>query len=161
MKQVMSLGLGVVLLAGLTACDRGGGAAGSAVAVETAAATVPLTVGDKVIRVELADTPEKSQRGLMNRRSMPEDHGMLFVFPQPRRASFWMHNTLIPLSIGFFDRNGVLLEVREMQALDETTTFSRSREVVYALEMNQGWFDRHGIKPGVRVQMPAATFTAP
>jgi uncharacterized membrane protein (UPF0127 family) len=66
-----------------------------------------------------------------------------------------MKNTHIPLSIGFFNEQGVLLEIHDMQPHDESTTRSQSTRVKYALEVNQGWFQRHRVSPGTRVEMPA------
>ena len=114
-----------------------------------------LQIGDKVIQVEVADTNEKRARGLMYRQSLPKDQGMLFVFPNTQPLSFWMKNTYIPLSIGFFNSERQLLEVQEMQPesilLKEPTKTYKSRlPARYALEMNKGWFSRNKIKPGVK-----------
>ena len=112
------------------------------------------TPGTPRVEVEIAETHAARERGLMYRTAMPEDRGMLFIYPEPHQAGFWMKNTHIPLSIGFFNEQGVLLEIHDMQPLDETTTRSRSLRVKYALEVNQGWFQRHRVAPGTRVEMP-------
>src|SRR5580692_12414182 len=104
-------------------------------------ANVPLTV-------EIADTPQASENGLMFRDSLPEDRGMLFLFEQPKKASFWMRNTKIPLSIAYIDSTEKILEIKSMSPLDETVVPSSSDQVAYALEVNQGWFVRHGISSG-------------
>jgi uncharacterized membrane protein (UPF0127 family) len=110
-----------------------------------------LKISNVPITVELADTPQASENGLMFRDSLPEDHGMLFIFDQPRKASFWMRNTKIPLSIAYADSDGKILEIKSMNPLDETVVPSRSDEVDYALEVNQGWFARHGITSGAKI----------
>ncbi len=77
---------------------------------------------------------------------------MIFMFEQPKKASFWMKNTKIPLSIAFIDSAGNILEIKSMNPLDETVIPSKSDQVAYALEVNQGWFSRHGISSGVKIQ---------
>jgi uncharacterized protein len=110
-----------------------------------------LKVSNVPITVEVADTPQASENGLMFRDALPEDHGMLFIFDQPKKASFWMKNTKIPLSIAYADSEGKILEIKSMKPLDETVVPSRSDEVDYALEVNQGWFARHGITSGAKI----------
>jgi uncharacterized protein len=110
-----------------------------------------LKISNVPITVEVADTPQASENGLMFRDSLPEDHGMLFIFDQPKKASFWMRNTKIPLSIAYADSDGKILEIKSMNPLDETVEPSRSDEVDYALEVNQGWFTRHGITSGAKI----------
>jgi uncharacterized protein len=110
-----------------------------------------LKITNVSITVEVADTPQASENGLMFRDSLPEDHGMLFIFDQPKKASFWMKNTKIPLSIAYADSNGKILEIKSMNPLDETVIPSRSDEVDYALEVNKGWFARHGIAAGAKI----------
>jgi uncharacterized membrane protein (UPF0127 family) len=99
------------------------------------------------IRVEIARTDTERSQGLMNRPDLPEGEGMLFIFEREQILSFWMKNTLIPLSIAFIRTDGRITEIRDMQALD-VTTVSSARSARYALEMPQGWFARTGIAPG-------------
>jgi len=113
--------------------------------------TTQLTLAGKSLSVEIAATPEQQARGLMFRESMPPDHGMLFPFPEPRTASFWMRNTPLPLSIAYLDSRGVILEIHDMKPFDERSIRSTSSQVAYALEVHQGWFRRQGITPGDRV----------
>jgi uncharacterized membrane protein (UPF0127 family) len=112
---------------------------------------VDLKILDASLKAEVADTPQASENGLMFRDSLPEDRGMLFVFEQPKTASFWMRNTRIPLSIAYIDSIGRILEIKSMKPLDETVIPSVSDQVAYALEVNQGWFGRHGIVPGAKI----------
>jgi uncharacterized membrane protein (UPF0127 family) len=109
---------------------------------------VPETLVPRVpIRVEIARTDDERARGLMNRPSLPDGEGMLFVFEREQILSFWMKNTLIPLSIAFIRTDGRIAEIRDMQALD-VTTVSSARSARYALEVPQGWFTRAGIDSG-------------
>ncbi len=105
-------------------------------------------IGEVRFFLEVADTPQLAQMGLMHRKSLRPDHGMLFFFDPPRRVSFWMRNTLIPLSIAFLDARGRILEIVDLQPLDERVVFSSSSEVRYAIEMSQGWFDLKGVGIG-------------
>src|ERR1700719_186159 len=113
-------------------------------AAELKSSNVPLTA-------EIADTPQASENGLMFRDSLPEDRGMLFIFEQPEKASFWMKNTKIPLSIAYIDSACKILEIKSMNPLDETVVLSNSDQIAYALEVNQGWFARHGIAIGAKI----------
>jgi uncharacterized membrane protein (UPF0127 family) len=113
--------------------------------------TAELKISNVPLIAEIADTPQASENGLMFRDSLPADRGMLFVFEQPRKASFWMRNTKIPLSIAYIDSTGKILEIKSMKPLDETVVPSSSDQVAYALEANQGWFAQHGISSGATV----------
>jgi uncharacterized membrane protein (UPF0127 family) len=118
--------------------------------VNTGLARIPIDVGGHAIRVEVADTAGVREIGLMNRFSIPADEGMLFVFPVPQPLAFWMRDTYMPLSIAFIDAEGRILNIEEMTPRTDDTHLSRG-EALYALEMRQGWFRRHGITPGVVV----------
>lgn len=114
---------------------------------------VQLSAGMHGIRAQVASTPDQRATGLMFRREMPPHEGMLFVFEQPSVQCFWMKNTLLPLSIAFLADDGTVVNVREMQpqALDSQCS---DKPVRYALEMNQGWFAKRGIKPGFKLTGP-------
>jgi uncharacterized membrane protein (UPF0127 family) len=99
------------------------------------------------ITVEIARTIEERNKGLMHRKKLPDGKGMLFVFQRDEQHSFWMKNTLIPLSIAFISSDGRIIEIRDMQPHD-TNSVRSSRSVRYALEVPQGWFNRAGVKPG-------------
>lgn len=107
----------------------------------------PLRLGPAVFRVEIARTPHQRQLGLMYRRHLDEDGGMLFVFEVEQELSFWMRNTFIPLSIAFLDSRGRVVDIQDMTPLDETPVRS-ARPALYALEVNQGAFQRKGVKVG-------------
>lgn len=105
------------------------------------------------LEVEIADTEELRSRGLMNRRHLDENTGMLFVFERETRPSFWMKNTSIPLSIAFISSDGTIRQIEDLQphSLD---TVESARTVRFALEVNRGWFAARNIRPGDRVVIP-------
>ena len=112
-----------------------------------------IRLAQKILSVEIADTPKKLARGLMYRKNLPKDHGMLFVFPDEKRRSFWMKNTFIPLSIGFFDSKRRLLEVAELSPpstvlLKKVATYYSKKSARYVLEMNKGWFKKNNVSQG-------------
>jgi hypothetical protein len=111
---------------------------------------VPIHIGSATLKTEIASTPQEGEIGLMYRNSMPDNDGMLFVLPVGT-AQFWMKNTFIPLSIAFLDKNGTVLELHDMKAMDTSITRSDSDQVAYAIEANLHWFDLNGIKPGMKI----------
>jgi uncharacterized membrane protein (UPF0127 family) len=115
--------------------------------------TVALTAGFHRIVAMVADDPLERSHGLMWRREMAANEGMLFVFEQPAQQCFWMRNTLIPLSIAFLRDDGTIVNVAEMkpQTIDSHCSAAPVR---YALEMNAGWFSRKGLRPGDRLAGP-------
>lgn len=112
-----------------------------------------IMVGKIPVTVEIADNTETRARGLMKRNSLEKNAGMLFVFQEEKKLSFWMKDTTIPLSIAYISKNGEIKEIYNMKPLDETAIRS-TRSVMYALEMNQGWFESNGIKEGDRITLP-------
>ena len=114
------------------------------------AGTIPLTIGDTRIRVEVADEEVERSQGLMFRDTLAADAGMLFVYPDVRERTFWMKNTRVPLSVAFLDPTGVIVRIADMRPLDTNLTASGA-PVGYALEMNRGWFAAHGVREGDRV----------
>lgn len=131
--------------------ERRGIVAGGAVSflgTESRIAAVAFPGGK--VRVELARTSAEIERGLMRRERLDADAGMLFVFSDRRRRSFWMKNTRIPLSIAFLDDGLAVVNLADMAPLDDRTYHHSRRPVRYALEVNQGWFSRHGVGPGTK-----------
>jgi uncharacterized membrane protein (UPF0127 family) len=110
-----------------------------------------LTAGMHLIRAEVAHTPEQRAIGLMHRTSLGANEGMLFVFEQPGVQCFWMKNTLVPLSIAFLADDGTIVNIADMQP-QSLDSHCSDKPVRYALEMNQGWFDRKGLKPGAKLR---------
>lgn len=111
---------------------------------------VDLTAGFYRIQAEVAARDPDRMQGLMHRRSMPANHGMLFVFAQAARHCMWMRNTFLPLSVAFLDEEGRILNIEDMQPQTEDNHCA-AKAARYALEMNLGWFAGKGIKPGTRI----------
>ena len=125
--------------------------------------TVTLHIGKATLAAKVAATPAQEERGLMFVTQMPDNAGMIFLLPLGR-AEFWMKNTLIPLSVAFIDKNGVILELHDMQPGNPNVpdnqlpvTRSDSDQVAYALETNLHWFTLNGIKPGDKITPPPGT----
>jgi uncharacterized membrane protein (UPF0127 family) len=118
--------------------------------------TIDTSGGEKVeVRVEIADDASEQARGLMYRTALAEDRGMLFVYPDEEVRSFWMRNTLIPLSIAFIDSEGSIVDIQDMKALDDDPPHYVSAEPAqYALEVNKGFFEERGVKVGDRLELP-------
>lgn len=112
--------------------------------------TKTLQVGGFPITVEVASTPGDHSKGLMGRDTLDPDSGMLFSYDSPQVMSFWMRNTSIPLSIAFIGPDGRVSEIHDLQPNDETH-ISSSSPCSWALEVNQGWFKRHGISIGTKI----------
>ena len=110
-----------------------------------------LTAGMYRIDAEVAADQQNRMVGLMHRKSMPQHHGMLFVFPQANTHCMWMRNTLLPLSVAFMDAEGAIINIEDMQPQTEDNHCAR-RPARYALEMNIGWFAQRGIRPGTKIR---------
>jgi len=113
-----------------------------------------ITVGEHTVKVELAADTKTRSRGLMYRKSLDADRGMLFIYPDEQLRAFWMKNTSLPLSIAYANGAGTIVHIADM------TPFSIERvesklPATYALEMNKGWFDKHDITPGDTFGLPA------
>lgn len=108
-----------------------------------------------LLTVEVADTEEQRQRGLMFRESLGADEGMVFLFFEPSTGGFWMKSTLIPLSIAFFDRNGVILSILDMDPCEKDPCKLYDPGVPYfgALEVNQSSFEEWGVEEGDRIRL--------
>ena len=118
--------------------------------------TVTTSAGERVpVEVEIADTDAERQTGLMERNVLPENAGMLFVFEGEQTLSFWMRDTLIPLSIAYIDAEGRIVNIQDMQPLDDVPPHYVSAEPAqYALEVNQGFFEERGVVVGDTVELP-------
>ncbi|MDR1890288.1 MAG: DUF192 domain-containing protein [Zoogloeaceae bacterium] len=110
-----------------------------------------LNAGFYRIAAEVAATPETREIGLMGRRSMAGNEGMLFVFTQAARHCMWMKNTLLPLSVAFLDDSGRIINIRDMRPGSEENHCADT-PARFALEMNQGWFAAKGIVPGMQIK---------
>lgn len=114
--------------------------------------TVRLTIRGHAADVAVATSDPDREQGLMYRPSLAPDSGMLFVFDDDAPRSFWMKNTWIPLSIAYITAAGVITDILEMAPNDTTTRYLSSGPARYALEMNAGWFQSRGIRPGDTVE---------
>jgi uncharacterized protein len=115
------------------------------------APTIELSAGIHVIRAEIARTYESRAQGLMFRKHLGPNEGMLFVFPQADSHCMWMKNTLIPLAVAFIDEDGKVVSISEMQPQSETSHCARA-PAKFALEMSRGWFASKGIAPGATIR---------
>lgn len=114
---------------------------------------ISVTVGSYPLLVEIADSPQERAAGLSNRDSLPDDHGMLFIFDQVDHHVFWMKDTTIPLSIAFIDEHGRIVDIQDMHPL----SLNHHRAAVpalCALEVNQGWFSSRNIRTGDTLTIP-------
>ncbi|MFP4383093.1 MAG: DUF192 domain-containing protein [Spirochaetia bacterium] len=137
MKKLSSIFIPIVFMAASWGCSK-------------SPETYTLTINNNELKVEIAVTHEEKQRGLMHRENLAENEGMLFVYEEDRVMSFWMKNTTIPLSIAFLSKEGEIIDIKNLTPRSERSVQS-SRSVRYALEVNQGFFSRHGIQEGDRV----------
>jgi uncharacterized protein len=132
----------------------------AALSQETAQVALPsitLSVAGKAVTAEVADDAQERSMGLMFRDHLAPNTGMLFVMSKPERASFWMKNTIVPLSIAYISPAGVIVEIHDLHPLDEKPVPSAFPNIAYALEMEQGWFSENGILAGDRIQgLPAS-----
>ncbi|AJP48482.1 hypothetical protein PG1C_08485 [Rugosibacter aromaticivorans] len=111
---------------------------------------VNLFAGMHHIEAEVAATLDNRASGLMYRRSMPAQHGMLFVFPVVAKHCMWMRNTYLPLSVAFLDEQGTIINIEEMEPQTENNHCAL-KPVRYALEMNAGWFKSRGLDAGFKI----------
>jgi uncharacterized membrane protein (UPF0127 family) len=105
------------------------------------------------IRAQIAITGPEQEKGLMYCKSLPEGYGMLFAYKEPQEMCYWMNHVPIPLTIGFFRPDGTLDEVRRMLPNDKRSIVSSSKNIQYCLEMNENWYARNGVTPGMKLDM--------
>lgn len=115
--------------------------------------TVQMTLGGKPFTVEIAKTSHQMEIGLKYRDSMPQDHGMIFVYPRDQVLSFWMQNTRIPLDILFVNSDQTLVSIRSMKPFDETAVPSEEK-ARWAIELNAGMAAKLGLKKGDKISVP-------
>ena len=119
-------------------------------AVQAQMPRMDFTIGFYRIEAEVAADLKNRMQGLMGRRNLAPQQGMLFVFPEVARHCMWMKNTFLPLSVAFLDEAGRIINIVDMQP-ETLDSHCAAKPARFALEMNQGWFAGKGIKPGVRV----------
>jgi len=109
---------------------------------------IKLWLGRQELMAEIAAAPRELATGMMYRKEMGENEGMLFILPVPQQASFYMRNTYVPLSVAYIDTEGTILEIHDLQPLNEQPVPSKSERVHFVLEVKQGWFDRNQVTIG-------------
>lgn len=114
---------------------------------------VQLSAGEHPLQVHVARSDEERAQGLMFRRDLPENEGMLFMCDDREVQSFWMKDTPLPLSIAFLDEDGTILKIADLEPHDLEGE-SSGHPVRFVLEVNQGWFEERGIGPGHRFTGP-------
>lgn len=142
-RSVLAVGLGV----GMIAVN----------AIAQQFPVMSLSAGIHVVQAEVAASNENRMQGLMFRKSMGQNNGMLFVFPEEGQHCMWMKNTLLPLSVAFMDAKGVIVSIHDMDPQSEVSHCAAA-PARFALEMNRGWFRSKGIAAGARI---AGTDRAP
>ena len=152
-------GVAVVVVAVMVAaCGGGNGGGGAAAGAEvTAAAQEPgprpapgkawVIFGTDTVLADVASLPDQRAQGLMNRDTVPDGTGMLFVFPTVEERSFWMKDTRVSLDVAFFDEAYRIIAIKQLEALDETIVDSGA-PTAFALEVRKGWFGEQGIEAG-------------
>jgi hypothetical protein len=114
---------------------------------------VSITVGNDIYHIEIARTREEQSQGLMYRESLASDEGMIFIYKEDRKLSFWMKNTSIPLSIAFVAKDGTIKEIHQMKP-ESLTPVNSTHSVRYALELLSGSFKRSGTSVGDKITLP-------
>lgn len=112
-----------------------------------------ITVGQKSLQVQVARTEAAREQGLMHRQTLAPWDGMLFVFQEPQPVAFWMKDTVMPLEVAYFDEAGTLQEIRPLTPGDLTPVRSHRTDILYALELPSGDFERHGLKIGQKLTL--------
>jgi uncharacterized membrane protein (UPF0127 family) len=110
-------------------------------------------IAEVPIKIEVAATPEERAKGLMFRESMASNEGMLFIFEEGTSQRFWMKNTRIPLDIGYISSSGVLLEIHKAKPHDTSGVPSRSNDIKFVLELNEGAYKKLGISIGSKFSL--------
>ncbi len=103
------------------------------------------------LNIEIADNTKSMTKGLMYRKSLEKNSGMIFVFRMEKRLRFWMKNTYIPLSIAYINKYGYINEILDMKPLDTSILYPSAQPALYALEMNKGWFKENNISKGSKI----------
>lgn len=114
--------------------------------------TAKIKMGNNIYNLEIADTQELRSKGLMFRKKLPQNSGMIFVFSYDDYRSFYMKNTLIPLDIAFVNSSLEIVNIEQMQPLDETPVYSNEK-AMYAIEMNRNFFEKNNIKTGDKIEI--------
>jgi uncharacterized membrane protein (UPF0127 family) len=151
----LALALLIALVAGCGGNDGGQATGGTTEGEPHATAAIITAEGEVELSVEVADDDEERARGLMFRTSLADDAGMVFLYTEPTAGAFWMKDTLIPLSIAFFDEEGTILRILDMEPCENDPCPLYDPEVPFigALEVNRRAFERLGVSEGDRIEL--------
>jgi uncharacterized membrane protein (UPF0127 family) len=150
LASMLLMGLGLLLWG--AACTLPSGCSNPA-GTSAPAGTITVTLGSQPITLEIANTPDAREQGLMFRDTMPADHGMIFIFADERPLSFWMKNTRLKLDLLYLDAQGKVLDILTLYPHDLTGVPS-SAPAQYAIELNTGTAERVGLKVGDTIKLP-------
>ena len=114
--------------------------------------TIKVWLGSQELVTEVAATDMQIQTGMMFRTNITEMDGMLFILPYTQQASFWMKNCLVELSVAYIAPDGTIREIHDLHAGNTNPVLSASQDIRFALEVSQGWFNRHQISTGMMVR---------
>jgi hypothetical protein len=122
--------------------------------------TVTFEGTDAFLYVDVAEKAHEQREGLMGVAELPTNQGIAFVYEEPVRSTFWMKNTLVPLSIAFVDEEGIVVGLLDMEPCgsDSCPSYGIEQPYVLAIEANLGWFDEHGIEPGDRAKLRVSAY---
>lgn len=150
MKNKFSIFLLLTLLiVSLTACTRNSNQSNNSSTSTSTSSFPEIQINETKLKIEVADTELEREEGLMNRTSMPQDQGMIFIFDSEQVITFWMKNTLIPLDIIFINSNGEIVNIAKNTKVNQTTElYSSERPMLYAIEVNAGWTTSNNVKIG-------------
>ena len=156
MRTLVGIALLLLAVVGCGATGETSGREPAGLASELRPVTIETSGGEEVVvQVEIADAHTERARGLMGRTALAEGRGMLFVFDREQDLSFWMKNTLIPLSIAYIDSEGRIVDIQDMKPLDDDPPhYVASAPAQYALEVNLGFFEDHGVQVGDKAKLP-------
>lgn len=154
MRRLLFPLLALALL-GCAACDRDANPPVSSTPATSFETRFSITFGGRETRLQIALTDLERTRGLMGRRALAPDEGMLFVFSSDEPRSFWMRNVPINISLGYLTADGRLDEIKALYAEDPSTIPSRSKRIRYVIELPEGWFEKNHISPGAQLDLPA------
>ena len=120
---------------------------------------IKLFVGAVEMEAEQALTDRQIKTGMMFRKTMGKNEGMIFVFERPKRQGFWMKNCLVPMSAAYIDPQGRINEIVKLEPHNSNSVMSRSSQIQYVLEAPRGWFKENGLGPGVTIMTPKGTLS--
>jgi len=122
--------------------------------------TRTIEIGNQTVQVEIADTPQERELGLSYRDTLTQDHGLLFVFPNESRRVFWMRGCNFDIDLAYIESNGTISEIITMKKEPLDTPLyslkeypSKSTKIRYTLEMIGGWFEKHNVNVGTRINL--------